>query len=443
MANVCVIGAGSSGIAACQVLQARGIDFDCVEKGSSVGGNWRYRNDNGMSAAYESLQINTSRRIMEYASFPMPDRYPDYPHHRDIAEYFDAFVDRFGLRERIRFSTEVTGVEREGEGWRVSFDDGSSESYEAILVANGHHWNPKWPDYAGEFTGDQIHAHEYRTWKDPVDCEGKNVLVVGGGNSGMDIAVETSRHAAMTFSSMRRGYWVIPKYMRGRPVDELGNSLTTRLPLAIQRRLYLSMLKTAAGLPEQYGLPKPDHQILESHPTVSSDFLPRVGHGRITIRPDIERLDGNRVRFVDCSEQAIDVIIWCTGYRLSFPFFDENLLRELRVEGNRIPLYQRVIAPEHPSLAFLGFIQPLGAIMPIAERQAEWMADLLDGSGALPPRDEMETEIRRYYAALDKRYVSSTRHTFQVDFQPYMRDLARERKACRKRRGAPTDAVAA
>jgi len=84
-----VIGAGSSGIASCQVLKARGIAFDCFEKGSEVGGNWRYMNDNGMSSAYESLHINTSRNLMAYATYPMPDHYPDYPNHLQIAAYFD------------------------------------------------------------------------------------------------------------------------------------------------------------------------------------------------------------------------------------------------------------------------------------------------------------------------------------------------------------------
>src|SRR5918992_6129372 len=122
--KVCIIGAGSSGIAACQVLSARGIDFDCYEKGSEVGGNWRYDNDNGMSSAYRSLFINSSRRMMEYASYPMPDEYPDYPHHTQIARYFDDYVDHFGFRDRITFRTEVTRVEPAGEGWDVTLGDG-------------------------------------------------------------------------------------------------------------------------------------------------------------------------------------------------------------------------------------------------------------------------------------------------------------------------------
>jgi cation diffusion facilitator CzcD-associated flavoprotein CzcO len=111
MRRVCVIGAGSSGIAACQALHGRGIPFDCFEAGSSVGGNWRYGNDNGMSCAYRSLHAKSSRHGMQYAAFPMPDGYPDYPSHEMIARYLDDFVDHFGFRGSIRFRTKVTRVE--------------------------------------------------------------------------------------------------------------------------------------------------------------------------------------------------------------------------------------------------------------------------------------------------------------------------------------------
>ena len=156
MDRVCVIGAGSSGIASCQVLDARGIPFDCFEKGSGIGGNWRYDNDNEMSSAYESLHINTSRPMMQYATYPMPDEYPDFPNHRQIAAYFDDYVDHFGFRDKIRFNTEVTRVERSDGGWEVTLDDGSTHRYRAVMVANGHHWNPRYPEppFPGEFSGE-------------------------------------------------------------------------------------------------------------------------------------------------------------------------------------------------------------------------------------------------------------------------------------------------
>ncbi|MFN8160071.1 MAG: NAD(P)-binding domain-containing protein [Solirubrobacterales bacterium] len=428
--RACVIGAGSSGIAACQVLGSRGIPYDCFEKGSGVGGNWRYRNDNGMSAAYRSLHINTSRGQMQYASYPMPDDYPDYPDHFQIARYFDDYVDHFGLRERIRFRTEVLSVEPSGGEWEVTVEDdrGRREtgSYGAVLVANGHHWDPRWPEprFPGseEFAGEQMHAHDYR---EPEDLRGKRVLVLGIGNSATDIAVESSRTADATLLAMRRGAYVIPKYLRGMPTDETGSAALTRLPLALQRRIFLTALKTATGDMSAYGLPEPDHKLLEAHPTISSELLPRIGHGDIAVKPNIERFEGHRVRFADGTEEEVDLVIYCTGYKITFPFFDASLLS---AEDNRIALYRRVVSVEHPGLYFIGLVQPLGAIMPIAEAQSEWVADLLSGEGSLPAPARMRKTIEREDERMRRRYVASKRHTIQVDFHPYMRVLRRERR---------------
>jgi dimethylaniline monooxygenase (N-oxide forming) len=434
--KACVIGAGSSGIAACQVLDARGIPFDCFEKGSQVGGNWRYENDNGMSSAYRTLHINTSRRVMAFKSLPMPDRYPDYPDHFQMAAYFDEFVDHFGLREKIRFRTEVLSVEPADGEWEVSVagPDGERETnrYRAVLVANGHHWDPRWPEppFPGseEFTGEQIHAHHYR---EPDILRGKRVLVLGIGNSACDIAVESSRIADATFLSMRRGAYVIPKYINGKPIDELANPITSMLPLAVQRFFATRALGVAAGEMTAYGLPKPDHKLFEAHPTVSSELLPRLGHGDIEVKPNIARYAGGRtVRFVDGSEEEIDLVVYCTGYRMTFPFFDPKVFA---APDNRLPLYRRVVSVERPGLYFIGFIQPLGPIMPLAEAQCEWVADLLAGRASLPAAGEMRREIEREERKMRKRFVASKRHTVEVDFHPYLREIRHERKQAAQR----------
>lgn len=435
--KVCVIGAGSSGIAACQVLGARGIDFDCFEKGSAVGGNWRYMNDNGMSAAYRSLHINTSRNLMEYATYPMPPDYPDYPSHWQIAEYFDDYVDHFGFREKISFRTEVVSVEPVGDGtWEVTTqaEGGARETrtYGSVMVANGHHWNPRWPEpsFPGsdDFEGEQMHVHAY---KEPDVMEGKRVLVLGIGNSATDLAVEASRYAEKSILSMRRGAHIIPKFIGDTPADEVGKpALISRLPLPVQRTLFKQALRTSTGDVTAYGLPEPDHKLMEAHPTVSSDLLPRLGHGAIQIRPNIERFDGREAVFVDGTREQVDLVIYCTGYKITFPFFDDDLVA---APDNRVPLYRRVVSVERPGLYFIGLIQPLGAIMPIAERQSEWVADLLEGRTSLPGPDEMRKAITRDDERMRKRYVASKRHTIQVDHYPYMRALAKERR--RRARG--------
>lgn len=429
--KACVIGAGSSGIVAAQVLDARGIPFDCFEKGSFVAGNWRYENDNGMSSAYRSLHINTSRRVMAYKTLPMPDHYPDYPDHFQMAAYFDEYVDHFGLREKIRFNTEVLSVEPAGGEWDVTVEgpDGKRETgrYSAVLVANGHHWDPRWPEppFPGseEFGGEQLHAHHYR---EPDILRGKQVLVLGIGNSATDIAVEASRIADETFISMRRGAYVIPKYINGKPIDELSNPIVSRLPLPVQRFFTSRALGIAAGDMTAYGLPKPDHKLFEAHPTVSSELLPRLGHGDIEVKPNIDRFSGGHtVRFVDGSEEEIDLVVYCTGYKITFPFFDPEVFS---AADNRLPLYRRVVFVDRPGLYFIGFIQPLGPIMPLAEAQVEWVADLLGGRVKLPPAAEMRNDVATEEGKMRKRFVASKRHTVEVDFYPYLREIRLERK---------------
>ncbi len=434
--KVCVIGAGSSGIAACQVLNARGIDFDCFEKGSEVGGNWRYENDNGMSSAYRSLHINTSRGLMAYRTYPMSEDYPDYPNHFQIARYFDDYVDHFGLRPKIRFRTEVKIVEpAEGE-WEVTVENADGERaknrYQAVVVANGHHWDPRWPEPAfpgaDEFEGEQIHVHHYR---EPEALRGKRVLVLGIGNSATDIAVEASRIAEKTFLAMRRGAYVMPKYLNGKPTDESASPLITLLPLPFQRFIIGRLLGLTTGDMTAYGLPKPDHKLLQAHPTVSAELLSRLGHGDVAVKPNIDRFAGGRtVRFVDGSEEQIDLVVYCTGYKISFPFFDPSVVS---AADNRLPLYRRVASVEHPGLYFIGFIQPLGAIMPLAEAQSEWVADLLSGRAVLPSPVEMRKAISGEERRMRKRYVASKRHTIQVDFHPYLRQIRRERKRAAQR----------
>src|SRR5581483_7747481 len=271
--------------------------------------------------------------------------------------------------------------------WDVTFravegGEPQTRGYRAVLVANGHHWDPRWPEPpfpgADTFTGEQMHAHAY---DEPDVLVGKRVLVLGIGNSACDIAVESSRIADATFLAMRRGAYIIPKFFGSRPVDETAGPWFSRLPFVVQRTLLTAMLRSSQGKVTDYGLPKPDHRLLEAHPTVSSELLPRLGHGDITVKPNIARFEGDEVVFADGSRERIDLVVYCTGYKISFPFFAPDLVS---ASDNHIPLYRRVVSPEHQGLYFIGLLQPLGAIMPLAEAQASWVADILEGKVKLP-----------------------------------------------------------
>jgi cation diffusion facilitator CzcD-associated flavoprotein CzcO len=421
-----IIGAGSSGIAAAKALHERGIPFTCFEASDRVGGNWVFGNRNGMSAAYRQLHINTSRDRMEYSDFPMPKHYPDYPHHSQIAAYFDHYVDHFGFRERIRFETKVQRAERLADGtWELSLHDGGVERFDALLVANGHHWDPRWPEPAfpgaDTFAGVQMHAHAY---VDNEICRDRNVVVLGMGNSAMDIAVESSYVARSTYLSARRGAWIVPKYLFGRPTDQLRND--PRVPFKVRQMITHNLVKLSVGSPERYGLPKPDHAFGEAHPTVSGRILDRIQHGTVTPKPNIQRLDGDAVVFADASREPADVVIYCTGYKITFPFFDADLIS---APDNRIELFRRVFHPEIDNVFFVALLQPLGATMPLAEVQGQWIADYLKGEYALPEPAALHRDIAADQQAMRKRYVASKRHTIQVDFDDYLYDLDKERRA--------------
>ncbi|MFF3315532.1 NAD(P)-binding domain-containing protein [Streptomyces sp. NPDC003035] len=451
MEKVCIIGAGWSGLAACQVLHARGIDFDCYEAGSQVGGNWRYQNDNGMSSGYRSLHINTSKKLSEYRAYPMPKDYPHYPDHVQIARYLDDYVDHFGFRESIAFRTSVTHVEpAEGGGWTVTSRDRdtgveTTRHYGSVIVANGHHWDPRDPEPAfpgaDTFTGTQIHSHYYRV---PDEYAGKRVLVLGFGNSASDIAVETSTVSERTFLSIRTGGYVFPKFMFGKPGDDMISPFITRvMPRETQRWVMAALLRMTIGKVTDFGLPEPGHKLFNSHPTVSESLLPRLGHGGITVKPNISHFDGDTVHFTDGSSEVIDTVIYSTGYKVSFPFLDESVIAPT---DNDVSLFHRVVDPQHSGLYFVGLFQPLGATTVLAEAQSHWIADLLQGTAALPSVQEMRREITTYKEKLAKRYVTSKRHTMQVDHYPYLAELrAARRRGARlaKKSGGAVSALSA
>jgi hypothetical protein len=275
------------------------------------------------------------------------------------------------------------------------------------------------------FTGTQIHAHDYR---DSDLFAGRRALILGMGNSAMDIAVESSHVAERTFLAARRGAWILPKYLFGRPVDQLPND--PRLPVKLRMRVFETMIRLFVGTPEKYGLPRPDHRFGSAHPTVSGRIIDRLQHGAITPKPNIARLDGDEVEFADGSRERVDVVVYCTGYRISFPFFDPAFIS---APDNRIERFRRVMHPDVPNVFFVALVQPLGATMPIAERQGEWIGDLLRGEYLPPGRAEMLRAIRAEDAAMRRRYVASKRHTIQVDFDDYLRDLEAERAAGARR----------
>lgn len=363
---------------------------------------------------------------MAFSDFPMPKAFPNYPHHSQVLEYFERYAEHFGLISLVNFRTRVDHVEPlPNGGYKVAtenLDSGIKEisTYAAVLVCNGHHWSPKIPDFSGEFDGEIIHSRHYRN---PDNFKDKNVLILGVGNSGVDIACDVAPVAARTFLASRRGAHVIPRYLLGRPTDKWTTLFFSRFPFRVQQLLFSWIVWLSRCRQSSYHMPVPPTKILTEHPTISSELLPLVKAGNVIPKPAIERLNGPEIIFTDGSRETIEVLICATGYRICFPFLNDNLISTTE---NRIGLYGKVVHTDHPGLYFIGLIQPLGAIMPLAELQAKWVAGLITGRLSLPTHDKMAQAIINDQATLSNRYVPSTRHTIQVDFFPYKHWLERQ-----------------
>jgi cation diffusion facilitator CzcD-associated flavoprotein CzcO len=431
--KVCIIGAGCSGFTTAKRLKDYDIPFDVFEASDDIGGNWYFNNPNGMSSCYKSLHIDTSKYRLAFEDYPVPEHWPDYPHHAELLQYFHDYVDHFGLRPHITFNTRVEKALRDkGGGWDITLSTGQTRHYDALVVANGHHWAARIPEYPGSFTGQQLHSHTYRSPFEPVDCINKRVLVVGMGNSAMDVASELSQRplAQKLFVSARHGVWILPKYLKGQPIDK--NPAPLWMPKAMREWLGERIIRNAIGKMSDYGLPEPTIGPFESHGTVSSEFLLRAGSGDITMRPGIDRLDDDGVVFADGTREQIDIIIWATGYDIKFPFFDDPTLQP---DANNKPpaLYKRILKPGVTDLFYMGLAQPLPTLVNFAEQQSKLVAAYLAGEYAPPEVDEMRRIIKADDAYYLSQYYPSRRHTIQLDFAHYVDALKKELKRGAKR----------
>lgn len=416
----CVIGAGPSGLTIGKALLDRRLPYDCFDRSDDVGGNWYFGNPNGLSSAYRMLHIDSSKQRSQLADFPMPEHYPHFPHHSQIWEYFKRYAERFGLRDHVTFRTSVEQCQRDADGlWHVRLGNGETRLYDALFVCNGHHWDPRWPEppFPGEFAGQIIHSHDY---KDAAVYRGQRVVVLGIGNSAMDISVECTYYADKVYLATRRGAHISPKYVFGRPLDHWNSP---GMPWWLMSRIARAMIWMQVGSYESYGLPTPDHRMLQAHPSVSTALYDRLAHGDIQVKPNIARFEGHRVHFVDGSHVEADVVIYCTGYKVTFPFFDPDFIS---APDNDLPLYLRTFKPGIANLFFIGLFQPLGAIFPATERQGQLCGEYLCGRLKLPSAEAMLAEIEADRDKMFRRYVRSKRHTMQVDFDPFMKRLARE-----------------
>lgn len=364
--RVCVVGAGYAGNGLARALKASGIAYDQLEATDRVGGNWSH-------GVYDSTHLISSKASTQYVEHPMPDDYPTFPSGAQMLAYLESYVDRFGLREHLELGVEVTGVwpvDGNGTaGWYVELADGRVRRYKAVALANGHYWDRNVPDYPGEFTGHQLHSKDY---KRPADFgPGHRVLVVGAGNSASDLAVEASATFGSADISMRRGYWFLPKTVFGIPSSELDR---VWVPLAVQRMFMYPLLRMSWGDYRWYGLQKPDHRLFTKDVTVSSTLLYALRHGRVKVRAEIERLDGEVVSFRDGTSAKYDCLVWATGFHTRFPMLDDDVLAW---EDGQPLLVQHALVPRYANLYVWGTVAPRSGAGRIISHGADFLAEAI------------------------------------------------------------------
>ncbi|XP_042663117.1 flavin-containing monooxygenase 5 [Tyto alba] len=435
--RVAIIGGGSSGLCAIKACLDEGMEPVCFERTGDIGGLWRFEEhpEEGRASIYRSLIINASKEMMCFSDFPIPENFPNYMHNSKVMEYFRMYARRFDLLRHVRFRTSVCRVSKRpdfaatGQWEVVTESEGKQEAavFDAVLVCTGHHTEAHLPlsIFPGikNFKGRYLHSRDY---KDAQDFTDKRVIVIGVGNSGLDLSVEISRTAKQVFLSTRRGAWVLNRVGdQGYPIDVV---FTTRMNIFLKELLSSSVMSifiekqlNARFNHSLYGL-KPKHRVLDQHPTVNDDLPNCIISGRVLVKPNIREFKETSVIFEDGTKEDIDAVVFATGYIFSFPFLEGYV----KVVENQISLYKFMFPTdlEKPTLAFIGLIQPLGAIMPISELQCRWATRVFKGLHKLPPQHDMEADIKKKKEAMAKRYVKSQRHTIQVDYIPYMDELA-------------------
>lgn len=364
----CVIGAGAAGLAALATLSEAGFEVDCFERNATVGGHWQ--------TDYESLHLITSRDVTGFVGFPMPKDFPVYPSRDQMRTDLEAFAEAKGLLEVIHFGIavdSVTATGRDGlDGWDVRTSDGVTRHYDAVIVANGHLWDPNLPEFPGEFTGASMHSSQYHSAD---DIEGRRVLVIGAGNSGCDLAVDVANARLDSFIAVRRGQTFQPKAMFGRPRAEL--KWLAKLPLAVNERISRLLVDVVVGKPSAYaGLPEPTTRNLNKQPPVVNNLLLYwIHHGRITVVPGVQRFDGRTVHFVDGTSHEFDTVLYATGFNVTFPFLDHKLFTwrdgaPLRTAGMILPVGIE-------NLYFVGLAAPRGPQPPAYSLQSQLLVRML------------------------------------------------------------------
>ncbi|CAD5207596.1 unnamed protein product [Bursaphelenchus xylophilus] len=436
--TVCVIGAGVCGLPAAKWAVQYGFEPTVLEAQSQLGGLWNYKEEETeFSTVMKQTVINTSKEMSAYSDFVPNPEDANYMHHSKLWKYLDRYAEVNGLRKFIKFRHYVKNVERATDydrtgNWVVHFtdDNGSSQqkTYNFVLVCTGHHATPHFPKpWPGQeqWKGRIVHSHSY---KKPVGYDDKTVLVVGIGNSAVDVACELSRSAQQVYISTRRGAWINAKHTKnGYPNDMAFNRRYIGLIKWLSPDLLNKMSEkrfTEFFDHDEYGL-RPKHKVLAQHPTICDEIHNKISSGTVIVKGDIKQFNATGVVFEDGSFADVDEVVLCTGFSFSFPYLDNGNL--VPVIDNRVELYKKMFPPnsaDKNTLACIGLVQPIGSIMAPAEMQVRVFYEQALGNLQLPSKAEMLRDIKTSNENMLRRYINVPRHTIQIDYVDYMDEMS-------------------
>jgi hypothetical protein len=430
-----VIGAGAGGLCAAKNLLAEGIDVTVLEIGSHIGGLWVYENDSGLSPAYKSLHINSEAKVSAFGDFPFPPGTGLYPDHVEMARYFRAYADHFGITPRIRFRSRVAMIEPAEGRFALRLADGATDTFDGVVVATGHQSVPRDPAGMKSYSGEYLHAHGYRT---PDRFAGKRVLVIGPGNSGVDIAADICTVTERTVLSARSPVLIMPRMMFGVPNSRtLGKLEKPWVPWSIRVKARALLTRMFHGRMEQWGFRTPKGR---THPISHPTLISHIAWQRIGVKPGIAAVEGRQVRFVDGSGERFDCIIAATGYRTTFPYLPAEL-SPLDSQGHRLRLYNRVAHPALPGLFFIGFFDVSGGSnIRMMDHQAEYIAAAAGGRLRLPDQAGMQAAIDADFAWAETQFPDRPRYGLELDPHRYRKLLARDYAARMARKVQPATA---